>query len=145
MFLQSVFLVGGVWAQLWSCLGMQCISFGEVFEPHSLPQTFQRTLCLASSPGPTQTLSRSRGEKLGEGLGSKLRHGPEMVDSVSTNQVHITYKPSPPFPVRDIVLIPGLLPIFLHGCEIKSGWGLGTRLRFAILTLCCIWPTIPKA
>ena len=24
--------------------------------------------------------------------------------------------------------IPGLLPIFLHGCEIKSGNGLGTRL-----------------
>ena len=37
-------------------------------------------------------------------------------------------KPSPPFPVRDIVLIPGLLPIFLHNCEIKSGSGLGTRL-----------------
>ena len=38
---------------------------------------------LASSPGPSQILSRSRGEKSGEGLGSKLRHGPEMVDSVS--------------------------------------------------------------
>ena len=25
-------------------------------------------------------------------------------------------------------MLPGLLPIFLHGCEIKSGWGLGTRL-----------------
>ena len=37
---------------------------------------------LASSPGPSQILSRSRGEKSGEGLGSKLRHGPEMVDSV---------------------------------------------------------------
>ena len=33
----------------------------------------------------------------------------------------------PPFPVCDTVLIPGLLPIFLHGCEIKSGRGLGTR------------------
>ena len=31
------------------------------------------------------------GEKLGEGLGSKLRHGLEMVDSVSTNRVHVTY------------------------------------------------------
>ena len=39
---------------------------------------------IASSPGPSQILSRSRGEKSGEGLGSKLRHGPEMVDSVST-------------------------------------------------------------
>ena len=33
-----------------------------------------------------------------------------------------------PFPVRDVVMVPGLLPIFLHGCEIKSGSGLGTRL-----------------
>ena len=51
-----------------------------------------------------------------------------MVGSVSTNRVHITYWPSPPFPVHDVVLLPGLLPIFLHGCEIKSGRGLGTRL-----------------
>ena len=37
------------------------------------------------------------------------------------------YKPSPPFPVHDVVLIPGLLPIFLHGCEINLGgaWGRG--------------------
>ena len=40
---------------------------------------------------------------------------------------------SPPFPVRDVVLIPGLLPIFLHGCEIKSGSGLGTRLVLYML------------
>ena len=26
-------------------------------------------------------------------------------------------------------MVPGLLPIFLHGCEIKSGSGLGTRLH----------------
>ena len=58
---------------------------------------------VASSPGHSQILSSSRGEKSGEGLGSKLRHGPEMVDLVSTNQVHVTYKPSPPFPVRDVV------------------------------------------
>ena len=44
-------------------------------------------------------------------------------------------KPSPHYVITestisgcDIVLLPGLLPIFLHGCEIKSGWGLGTRL-----------------
>ena len=36
-------------------------------------------------------LSRSHGEKSGEGLGSKLCHGTEMVDLVSTNWVHITY------------------------------------------------------
>ena len=29
--------------------------------------------------------------KSGEGLGAKLHHGPEMVDSVSTNRVHVTY------------------------------------------------------
>ena len=46
---------------------------------------------LASSPDHSQILSRSCGEKSGEGLGSKLRHGPEMVDSVSTNRVHVTY------------------------------------------------------
>ena len=39
---------------------------------------------LASSPGHSQILSRSRGEKSGEGLVPILCHGPEMVDSVST-------------------------------------------------------------
>ena len=43
---------------------------------------------IALSPGPSQILSHSRGEKSGEGLGAKLRHGPEMVDSVSINRVH---------------------------------------------------------
>ena len=37
-------------------------------------------------PRPLQILSRSCGEKLGEGLGSKVRHELEMVDSVSTNR-----------------------------------------------------------
>ena len=40
---------------------------------------------IASSPGHSQILSCSHGEKSEEGLGSKLRHGLEMVDSVSTN------------------------------------------------------------
>ena len=84
---------------------------------------------LASSPGPSQVLPRSRGEKSWEGLGSKLCHGAEMVDSVSTNRVHITYWPNSPFPVCDVLLIPGLVPIFLHGCKTKSGRGLGTRLH----------------
>ena len=39
---------------------------------------------LASSPGHSQILSRSDGEKSGEGLVPILRHGPEMVDLVST-------------------------------------------------------------
>ena len=49
--------------------------------------------------------------------------------------VAIITKPSPHYVIteftisgRDVVLLPGLLPIFLHGCKIKSGWGLGTRL-----------------
>ena len=46
---------------------------------------------LASSPGHSQILSHSRGEKSGEGLGSKLCHGPEVVDSDSTNPVHVTH------------------------------------------------------
>ena len=40
--------------------------------------------CIASSPGHSKILSRSRGEKSGEGAWYQyLRHGPEMVDSVS--------------------------------------------------------------
>ena len=54
-------------------------------------QSMYRNQALASSPGPSQILSRSHGEKSGEGLGAKLRHRPEMVDSVSTNRVHVTY------------------------------------------------------
>ena len=38
---------------------------------------------LASSPGHSQILSNSRGEKSGEGLVPILRHVPEIVDSVS--------------------------------------------------------------
>ena len=57
---------------------------GEFCSPISGHCLSQDSLLLASSPGPTQILSHSRGEKLGEGLGSKLHHGPEMVDSVST-------------------------------------------------------------
>ena len=33
------------------------------------------TMCIASSPGHSQILSRSHEEKSGEGLGAKLRHG----------------------------------------------------------------------
>ena len=58
----------------------------ELFTGSLLVVPFSQGLVkkVASSPGPTQILSRSRGEKSGEGLGAKLRHGPEMVDSVST-------------------------------------------------------------
>ena len=44
---------------------------------------------VASFSGHSQILSRSCGENSGEGLGSLLRHGPEMVDSVMTYQVYI--------------------------------------------------------
>ena len=47
---------------------------------------------------------------------------------IVTMHLNENYKPSPLFPVRDVVIIPGLLPIFLHGYEKKSGNGLGTRL-----------------
>ena len=42
--------------------------------------------------------------------------------------IAIIMKPSPPFPISDVVMVQGLLLIFLHSCEIKSGSGLGTRL-----------------
>ena len=41
-------------------------------------------LVIASSPDRSQILSRSCGEKSGEGLVPLLRHGPEMVDSILT-------------------------------------------------------------
>ena len=43
-----------------------------------------------------------------------------MVDSVSRNRVHFTYYPSPPFPVRDVVLLPGLLPILSRSPDFSS-------------------------
>ena len=45
------------------------------------------------------------------------------MDSVRTNGVH-----NFPFPVHDVIMIIGLLPIFLHNCKIKSGSDLGMRL-----------------
>ena len=41
-------------------------------------------LCASLVPRPLPDLSRSSGEKSGEGLRSKLRHRSETVDSVST-------------------------------------------------------------
>ena len=42
--------------------------------------------------------------------------------------VAIIMKPSPLFPVHDVVMVPGLLPIFLQGWRINSRSGLVTRL-----------------
>ena len=94
---------------------------------------------LALSPGHSQILSHSCGEKLGEGLGSLLHH--RLASSWTGNGGLGLYQPSPPFPVRDVPMIPGLLPIFLHGCEIKSGSGLGTRLRLTAYVLASIFAT----
>jgi len=56
---------------------------------------------LASSPGHSQILSCSRGEKSGEGLGSKLRHGPENrvhhLRSISGLWCSFAPRPSPDF------------------------------------------------
>ena len=43
-----------------------------------------KLLIFHSVNGPIMNFSIRRGEKVGEGLVSLLRHGPEMVDSVST-------------------------------------------------------------
>ena len=55
-----------------------------LFATHKLLVNIVQFAMLASYPGHSQILSLSRGEKSGEGLGAKLRHGPEMVDLVST-------------------------------------------------------------
>jgi len=68
-----------------------CSHYSEHFTINfSFTDTCEHTndIQLASSPGHSQILSHSHGEKSGESLGSKLRHGLEMVDSVSTNRVH---------------------------------------------------------
>ena len=36
---------------------------------------------------------------------------------------------------HDVAMIPGLLPIFLYGCKIKSRSGLGTRLAFTVCSM----------
>ena len=46
-------------------------------------------------------------------------HHYETESTLRTNQVH-----------HDVVMVLGLLPIFLHSCEIKSGSGLGMRLEY---------------
>ena len=68
-----------------SQLGMSSSMMNVIEVSLSEPHTSK---LIASSPGPSQILSRSRGEKSGKGLGVKLRHGPEMVESVCTNRVH---------------------------------------------------------
>ena len=70
---------------------MQYTENVTVFETSSEVVKFSTIKEASLVPRPLPDLSRSRGEKSGEGLRSKIRHGPEMVDSVSTNRVHITY------------------------------------------------------
>ena len=41
---------------------------------------------------------------------------------------HIVWTYCHHYDVRDVVMVPGLQPIFLHGCKRKSGSCLGTRL-----------------
>ena len=86
--------------------------------------SFVSDLVLAK-PG---TISKCLGKLL---LFARLQTG-----RIVRGHVAIITKPSPHYVITestisscDVVLIPGLLPIFLHGCEIKSGWGLGTRLK----------------
>ena len=66
---------------------------------------------LALSPGDCQILSHSCRDELGDGMDHcYVCHRLKMVDSVSTNQVHITYEPSPLFLALDVAMIPGFLP-----------------------------------
>ena len=61
------------------------------FVPHTFSGRFWGGKGIALFPGHSQILSRSRGEKSGEGLLPILRHGPEMVDSVSDGKVPSQY------------------------------------------------------
>ena len=56
----------------------------QLYFMYRIERNFRCRISLASSPGHSQILSRSRGDISGEGLILLLRHGPEMVDSVST-------------------------------------------------------------
>ena len=64
---------------LFACADCAPLVYGCCFIPR-----MESGSILASSPGHSQILSRSCGEKSGEGLVPLLRHRPEMVDSVST-------------------------------------------------------------
>ena len=68
-------------------------------------------------------------------LGKLLPFARLLTGRIVRGHVAIITKPSPHYVLtestisgRDVVLLPGLLPIFLHGCEIKFGWGRGKRL-----------------
>ena len=64
---------------------------------------------------------------------------------VLARHIAIITKPSPPFLVHDVVMVPGLLPTFLHSCEIKSGSGLGWRLPCVLHTwhiANCFFPSV---
>ena len=68
----------------------------------------------------------------------KIGRRPGIIATSRTgNGGFITYQLSPPFRVREVAKIPGLLLIFLHGCEIKSGSGLGTRLTLLFMRHSC--------
>ena len=81
-----MYCLGIVWSReheplCWGSISTVVSALPKEFGAYTEPQG----VLIASSPGHSQILSRSRGKKkLGEGLGSKLRHEPEMVDSVST-------------------------------------------------------------
>ena len=69
-------------------------------------------------------------EAVGKHLGKLLLFAWLLTGHIVCGHVAIITKPSPQFLVCDVVLIPGLLLIFLHGCEIKSGSSLETRLPY---------------
>ena len=98
------------------------------------PSTYADTLFVSdlvlAKPG---TISKRLGKLL---LSARLLTG-----RIVHRHVAIIMKPSPHYVItestisgHDVVLLPGLLPIFLHGCKIKSGWGLGTRLGWTLVS-----------
>ena len=105
------------------------------------PWSFRVTLInyelLASSPGHSQILSRSRGEKSEKAWDHcyimDRKCWTRLVQTKST--LHTNH---------DVAMTPGLLPIFLHDCKIKSGSGLGTRLMSSLDQLSLVPRPRPK-
>ena len=64
-----------------------------------------------------------------------------MLPSLQTSPHY--YKSSPPFPVNDVVMVPGLLSIFLHSCKIKSGRNEANLLYFKCLFMHLLINTWP--
>ena len=135
---------------------MQKLNGGQILSSHSLVHSSLKAHCsyslkffvvknhlrnrslsncslLGSRSCSTRPSQRS---KYTEGVGRCMRRC-TAVQRLSRKYSHARpKKKKTPFPVRDVVLLP------LHCCEIKSGSGLGTRLRLDHSRAECLDPEV---